>query len=72
MKKSTKAEIISYSKGSMNAKTAKAYAFTLLDGTLYSGMYMYSGEELKCEYFDGYCAIGSKNPVLLKGEDVTV
>jgi len=72
LRKHAKAEITRYAVGSWNAQYAKAYAYTLKNGYLYSGEYMSSGEEIHFDRFDGYCVIGSDEPVNLhKGESVT-
>ena len=71
-RKHAKAEIVRYARGSLNAKQAVAYAFTLNNGHLYSGEYMFVGEQISADRFDGYCPIGSTEPVRLsKGESIS-
>ena len=72
LREHAKKEIVMYARGSMNAKMSVAYAYTLQNGYLYSGEYMFTGETITFDTRDGYCLIGSENPVnLIKGENIT-
>ena len=69
MKTSTRNEIYTYARGHMNAKYATAYAFTLQDGNLFSGEYMYSNEHITHSRFAGYCVLGTRAIKMLKPGD---
>ena len=66
-------EILQYAKGHCNARTADAYAFTLNNGYLYSGEYMWMGETVDYDHYDGYVYLRTEDIHLLdEGDEVTI
>jgi len=73
LREGTRQEILRYAEGTFNARTADAYAFTLNNSYLNSGEYMWMGETVDYDRFDGYVYLHTEDIHLLdEGDEVTI